>query len=583
MKKKLSKIEIATYLKDYSDLILSAGLNANQNLFELFTGMLISNGRGQYAIKEYYFDMISVYEFFLLNKTYSFMADNLFDYLLENNLSDINIPEDIFIDKNDYNKFSKKQIIKFIRNAINHNDHDDRDLYNLYIDSGELKIEIFLQKTKPIPFHIEMTIHDYMNIMNGLWKANKIDLIKYQSKSELNLSSDNLTSELDKIFYRRYYYKSKIDNDILNKIKEEKDRKKYVYKLEENLSKDELSYIDYFLTIPQKLKILEDFKNWKDLLSIDENMSIDYLVPNVIPLGITKIKQLRYGLVIADFYVKSCKKSFMDMISDARDIYLNKANKDNILYEDNLLEKDYKLVMCATDFDYHASLAFSIYASYLFDTLITDENIKIGDNNYPREKIRDSFVHGRWFNGINGCFKLYDCDNGDKNDLNYNWRASIPYSKLYLATNNYYEKSLKENKDSNFLYSSPTIRINESGKPISIMLTKDDRSYLYNINIETYNEDCIPWGLYDFYGDKLVYTDSENDINLFFNELEKALIEENPDYKSLANFFRYQNQICLLYKKGKLSLDVLKSNDEWFTTSFINKYGIENNNNKQKH
>ncbi len=67
MKKKISKIEVATYLKDYSDFMKCVSLNPYKNLFDVFKDMLIENGRGQYAVKEYYFDKISIFEFFLLN------------------------------------------------------------------------------------------------------------------------------------------------------------------------------------------------------------------------------------------------------------------------------------------------------------------------------------------------------------------------------------------------------------------------------------------------------------------------------------------------------------------------------------
>ena len=59
--------------------------------------------------------------------------------------------------------------------------------------------------------------------------------------------------------------------------------------------------------------------------------------------------------------------------------------------------------------------------NFLFDTLIMDQDIKISDTRtIKREKIRDSFVHMRWYKGVNECFKLFDWDNGIDNEYNPN-------------------------------------------------------------------------------------------------------------------------------------------------------------------
>ena len=575
MKKKLSKIEVATYLKDYSDFMKCFILNPKDNLFEVFKKMLIENNRGQYATKSYYFNMISIFEFFLLNKIYSFMHDNLFDYVLESNLSSINIPEDIFINKSDANRFSKKQIIKFIRNAINHNDYNDKKLYNLHDDNGQLKIEIHLKNVKPIPFHIELDISTYIKIMNGLLKANKIDLICYKCKEKINFENKDLEKELDKIFYQRYYYKRKIDAEHLEKIKKNKEDITIDYRIEQNLNEEDYYYRDYQLTKPQKLKIIESLKFWTSLFIIDEDLCLDYVVPNVVPLGINKRDQLRFNLIIADWYAKSCEKSYFDIIKDAKKVCSKEYDENNMLYNDNILEKDYKIVMRTIDNEDRESIAFSIYASYLFDTLITDEKVKIGNNDYPRERIRNSFVHGRWFNGINGCYKLYDCDSCEENELNYNWRASIPCDALSESVDNYYY-NLPKDKDDSFLYYKPTMKLDDSGKPIAIMLIKNGKNYVLNININSYTDEYTPWALYNYYGDKVVYNDNKEDSNMFFEELKEALLNENPNYEHIFYFILYQHKVCNLYKRGIIPLEELNKNDEYFKVNFIDKYNVGN-------
>ena len=69
---------------------------------------------------------------------------------------------------------------------------------------------------------------------------------------------------------------------------------------------------------------------------------------------------------------------------------------------------------------------------------ITDEKI------YKREKIRNAFVHLRWFKGINDCYKLFDWGNGIDNELNYNWKANIKMNDMINCSEFYYKKALEQ-------------------------------------------------------------------------------------------------------------------------------------------
>lgn len=575
MKKKLSKIEIATYLRDYSKLMISARLNPNENIFELFKKMLIEEGRGQYAIKDYYFDMISIYEFFLLNQKYSFMSDKLLDFLLEDKLLTIDVPKNIFINQNDSNKFSKKKIIKYIRNAINHNDHDDRELYTIYKDMGKLKIEILLKNVKPIPFHIEISIHDYINLMSGIRSANKLDLTSYKVSSEIDFLNPNLSEELGKIIYRRYYYKHKIEKQDSNKFSEMVKENQISNELNDYLDELDISYTDYKLTPAQKLKILEDYEKLKIISGYSGDLLMEYIVPNVIPIGISKNNLLSLSLAIADYYAKSCEKSLLDVIEDARKLCINKNDKNNPLYDNNDFKRNSYLYFRTLDLDANINIILSIYYRYLFDTLITDDIVEINGKNYLREKIRNSFVHGRWFNGINGCFKLFDCDNGDKNELNYNWKASIPAKKLEEAVERYYNEIFEKKKDDSFLDYPISINVNVNNIPISIMLIKNSKKYIYNIDISSYTDEFIPWGLYIMIDNKLVFTDNVDDINTFFYDLEKSLLEDNVKFQYLFKFLQLKNKLCLEYKAGKISLEDLKLKDDLLLPLITNSFEIK--------
>ena len=104
----------------------------------------------------------------MLSKFVTALYDNYFDNLLESSINKINIPDSIFVNNNDRSKFSNKQIIKFIRNALNHNDNPNHNLAR-FIRINEnakekIKVEILLKSTKPIPFHVMLDINELMSI-----------------------------------------------------------------------------------------------------------------------------------------------------------------------------------------------------------------------------------------------------------------------------------------------------------------------------------------------------------------------------------------------------------------------------------
>lgn len=579
MKRKLSKIEIATYLRDYSRLMGYATTNTSESLFKLFRQMLIEEGREHLATKEYYLDMMSIYMFFLLNKTYSFMADNLFDYLLEDKLSQIDIPKSIFVNEKDFNKFSKKQIIKFIRDALNHNNYNDKELYNLYKDNGKLMLEISLKNVKPMPFNIRIDLSNYINIMNGILNSSKVDLIVFRNHDVLNLASQDLYSELNKVYYRRYYYKQKINQEEIKKAQREIKPGEKSDGLVNALGQDKVSFVDYKLSTSQKLKILEEFKHWKSMVNIDENTSIKYILGKIIPLGITKIKLLNYHVALTKYFVKSCKSYFDNILGELYDLYFNQ-NENNVFYG-CYKERNYgiELIMQTLDYDSIVSLSLSIYYAYLFDTLITDDIIKIGDNNYPRNKIRNCFVHGRWFNGINECFKLYDCDRGNKNELQYNWRASIPFKEFIKSSEVYYKEYLEKNKNDSFLEYPAHMQVDQNYKPMFITLVKYGKYYIYNLNPLIYDENFIPWGIYIRDGQNLRFVDDKEDIEIFFNEFKESWTKEEESYVYLVNFLKYQNSLCMEYKKGNITLEELRKNDNYFL-SFMDR--LKNNIDEEK-
>lgn len=129
---RLSKYEIATYLKSYMELMISSFNNRNTSFVALFCQNMENNEMARYVSSNYYQNMNLIYDFFLLSSYYGILNDVQQSYLEEAKIEQIDCFKDIFINNEDSKRFSKKQIIKYIRNAICHNDKIDKELYKLY-------------------------------------------------------------------------------------------------------------------------------------------------------------------------------------------------------------------------------------------------------------------------------------------------------------------------------------------------------------------------------------------------------------------------------------------------------------------
>ena len=96
-KHEFTKYEIATYLRDYNRTLTYAIMNQDVPLYEVFKHHMQVDNRIQYSIKDYYYEMISIYEILLLSKFLTILYDNYFDNLLESSINKISIPDNIFI------------------------------------------------------------------------------------------------------------------------------------------------------------------------------------------------------------------------------------------------------------------------------------------------------------------------------------------------------------------------------------------------------------------------------------------------------------------------------------------------------
>ena len=454
-----TKYEISTYLRDFDRTLLYATMNQDVSLYKNFKQHMINDGRIQYAIRDYYLEMISVYEMLLISKFLTALYDNYFDYLLEASINSINIPDGIFVNSNDRSKFSNKQIIKYIRNAFNHNDNTEFDLVKfIRVNEGDkdnIKVEILLRNTKPIPFHIVLDIKDLITISYEIKNHSTVIIGSKRSKRPVSLNSTNADKVLNNMFLRKFFARKKLTDAqkeaIVSCVKENNKTKNY----EQFFLENGMEYRDIPYDIAQKIRIEEDLKYWESLGKNGDDV-ISHLLDKVMPFSWSKDRVLTMNLILANWYMRKDGSTILDLARDARRVYQNKTfdEKSPLDLYCRSFGIDNRIIYDSEDLYNILSITDAIYYGYLFDTLITDSKININDSkSVSREKIRDSFVHMRWYKGIHECFKLFDWDNGIDNEYNPNspgfWKYNIKYDDMIKCAELYFQRIVepKTNRD----------------------------------------------------------------------------------------------------------------------------------------
>lgn len=540
-----SKKEIATYLRDFYRMILIASQNQTVSFFRVFQHTLKEDGRLQYAIKDYYQHMIQVYEYMLILKNFTILYDNKFNYLQENQIDAINIPKNIFVNENDCKRFSKKQIIKFIRNAFNHNDNNDKELIKFIRvnEDGQEKIkaEIFLKNTKPIPFHVILDQNTLIPIMFELNKASTINMLVHRNETEISINSSTVYKELNKIYLRKFFSKKKLTaneleqlNNFIKNVGQTKHR-------ETELGLIGLEYKDFRYTTSQKVKIAEDLAYWESI-GEDGNDIIFHLTNKVMPLAYMKERTLIMNLCLTDYYIKLGSASFFDIVKEARKIFVSKEcdNTSPLFSYVHIYGIDDNILYDSFDFDNLISITDSIYHGYIYDSLITEEQIEISSTKtIPREKIRNSFVHMRWFKGVNECYKLFDWGNGIDDEFNSKsstfWSSNIRMIDMMTSAEKYYQKALKnQNENEPFLEEPIHFRKQTLSDGVDIIdcISFLKKSVFYFLNLNP-NDSENMYKLYVIDNSQVQRIATDEEAKIFIEELSNLTDKEKNDYKEI--------------------------------------------------
>lgn len=488
VRKEYTKQEVATLLRDYSMLIMCSTLYPKEKYIDLFRVLMSKSGRSQYSLDSYYYRMIEMYEIQLTRKYMTTLYDNFFQYLSEDKIDKLRIPNEIFVNPNDRKFFSNRKIIMFIRNALNHNDFNE--LCKIIEDDEKTKpvIEIRMNNTKPRPFHVKITAKELAQIAGEIRNASSVKVCSFRDDKE---NSSNI-GIFNNIYLRKFFSRKKLTEEQIKSIESHFGAGKKTKGYEFRLAKKGLEYKDFYLNPAQKRLMEEELKYWGMRNQSGTDLQT-HICLKAFPFSVTKERQLFVNLAFMNG-VRSKDFNATSLFDEAVRIFFNKKVGKRSLLEEYAGKFGIDKNILYDTYDIYSILSFSsaIYYGYLFDTLITEDKLELDGKAYDRTKLRDSFVHMRWHKGINESYQLYDWGNGIDDEFNPDsptyWTKRIRFSKMSDLAEKYYRKSLGG------IIPNVDLPIetgyNDNNELISIHCMKDGKAFVYvlDANSEQYDD-----------------------------------------------------------------------------------------------
>lgn len=478
----MDKTDIAKYLRDYaviSELIRSY---PNIKIDTLYRNYMISNGRIEEYQENSFIKMVRVYAFITELRIFSFIEDISIDFLNENDLDFDDIKSKIFANPEDAKSFSKKQIIRYIRNAFNHNDNDAHSKYNISVNGRYLEIDLLdVRKEKDKlndpqnnkPFHIKIDGKQLQRIREEALKKNHNLVVGNIDYDAFDFDKPFENNNTDNLEFVRIYFDKKVDLSIINALWNSGINEKNNFQEKIDLLVSILganNYTDfhisrYPLSNEQKEKLKNLLKNIQnlDIEKINKEVlfnSIQHLFADVIPLGMFHFNQLCYEQQFASWFMDP-NLSFNEIEIIIKNGLMGKEYVSNKSLSEEYLAFDkerYEMlsnipnkylidqIMFQRDYNSRVKYPIALYLGYISDSLNNEAQIEINGTKYDSVHIRDSFVHGRWFFGEKDTIELYDCESGN-NDYNFNWNVTIGLHELLSVMDSIYNtRQMSSNK-----------------------------------------------------------------------------------------------------------------------------------------
>lgn len=472
----MTKTEMIRYLKDYADIQCEALKNSRTPIGKIFCNYMLNEGRIDKNTIEYYDRMRRVYMAYNLFKIFSIDEDFLLnrdDFLSNNDLDGIEKECNIITAPAG---LTNKMILKLIRNAFNHNDSKDIQRFKISLNGKNYQIEFADIRTpkeiengvKEKPVKIKFNLENLIRIDKIMESKRQNQIFySYDIPDDFDMFSDNLDVELDKVRIIRYYFTKKLSSETIKKFKQLADikdltkeelleRSKQLHDLSKSIAEPVQFELDNF----QKEKVKElinRYKNSKNRIFLDEelNPTMYYFLEKVVPVPAIKKEIIEHQLIICESYMFDPDITHNEILERVARV----GNKLEPLetYNDtdkmihNMLGKKtdgkiLRLFKNLLDGEFIQIFPIITFIDAVVIHYCTDKKIKIDGKVYDREKIRNSFAHGRWYIGDNLNLMMYDADPRNINDYKLEFVGRIDIRKFMEWANEYMAKSINKIK-----------------------------------------------------------------------------------------------------------------------------------------
>lgn len=518
----LSKKDIAAFLDTYFNFLIEMFNNEEKTFMDNFIN---SKNRREKDISVFsqkirscsfyaeYDYMLQIAELFTIIKVFSYYIDsNLFK------IGDIGrerVDDKFFL--SDSTRYNKIQTINFIRNALNHNDKKDFELFRLTMKQGDPKIYIEIYLRNP-NFHIKVTVDELVDLLKPVLKSKSLYAFTYFDKEgNVIKSPEDLLKIInedidDEIYYEINHATDFDENDISNGLLINYGGQ--VFKIKIPFTKEQKNGI----------KIYCDMLKTND--SLYNSIIYSRVIEEVIPFGMSKVNGFLNDFNNFLHYIYDYDKKYIDFI------YENAKVKTTV-FEDSL--QIFDNFYYAYNRTGRTVRGLVLLLSNVLDSIIPEEEqIEINGDTIAKTIPRDSLVHGTYSSayGTNILnIALFDYEHKDRRNRTDNTRIMQDYNLKVFDIMDLYEMSY--NLISPLEYSLPLDIIISRPKFDGFKFIFKDRDKRYYINASFDQTTPIFLGLIEINGE--TYYMDDRGFDLFKEKIDSLSMKKYLSMLSLED------------------------------------------------
>lgn len=458
----MTKEKMLTYLFDYACLSNLIVENPDKSVKELFDKYVIENGIYYYNTESEYYDVMRrVYTAYNIFRYYSIIEDFLLnrdDFISNNDLNGLESSFDIIEAPHD---LTNKKLIQYIRNAFNHNG-DDVERFKMSANGRNYEINLKDTRTQkeknngvlPKPVRIKFNFESLLktiDIMNQ--KGQNILFLSFEIPEDFDFNSNDLDKELDKIKFVHYNFPRKLDRTVINKFNDFDDTDDLDEQELLELSDEANAYasqinspVTYGLDYEQKesLKyLIERFRIRIQPTKLEKYSYVCgimfYFLSKIIPVPGLKISDMEQQIFLCGNYLVDTNLTYREIIERIIRVIRNDSKPDyydeiDCNIHDSLVNKGgsypYRFLENMIDGSFTQLLPAVTFLDAFVTHYYNESTIEINGQIYDKEKIRNSFVHQRWYIDKDHNICMYDADPRNINAYNLEFVGRINISSF---------------------------------------------------------------------------------------------------------------------------------------------------------